>query len=148
MTAIPPSRYKVVERGRRLVVIDTRTGQPVTHDHPRTADAGAPPSSPAAPIQQSTQPKIDDRSGSAVFTTSPIYDLKGPRRIVMNDAASGRMGKAAGGWITAAVLFVIAAFLFPFLWVLPVFALFQPKVRAKLREAVTARLDEMDQAGR
>ena len=64
MTDAPPSRYKVVERGRRLVVVDTRTGQPATRDvHPATAK---PPAGPAANavIEQLTPRTIDDRSGS------------------------------------------------------------------------------------
>jgi len=124
MTDAPPGRYKVVERGRRLVVIDTQTGRPA-------AARRAP---------------VDDRSGNAVLTTSRLYDLKGPRRIVIGEAVSNRLSRAIGGWAIAAIVFTILSIFFPLLLLLPVVLLFQPKVRAAFRNWATARLDEADQA--
>ena len=80
MTDAPPTRYRVVERGRRLVVIDTLTGQPATRElavHESKAVAPA-----TRPVEASAPSAVDDRSGHAVLTTSRFYDLKAPRRIV------------------------------------------------------------------
>lgn len=50
VTQPPPSRYRVVERGRRLVVIDTQAGS-----HPPMGDYSDPPPAPA-----SAEPVFDD----------------------------------------------------------------------------------------
>lgn len=150
MTAIPPSRYKVVERGRRLVVIDTLTGQPATREHvsPPVSRSDAPVTPPAArPVASARSGRGDDRSGNAAFTTSRLYDAKGPRRIVMDATTSNRLSQAMGGWSVGLVCFIIAAVIFPLLWAVPFLLAFQPKVRAALRSWITARLDEADQAG-
>ena len=100
VTDAPPSRYKVVERGRRLIVIDTRTGQPATREAKPTPSSRA-PMPVSAPIQ-TTQPRtIDDRSGAAILRTTRLYDLKAPREIVMNQGFSDRLGRAIGGWLIA-----------------------------------------------
>jgi len=145
MTDAPPGRYKVVERGRRLVVIDTQTGRPATREA-RPAHAAPPPASPASVIERGTPAPVDDRSGNAVLTTSRLYDLKGPRRIVIGEAVSNRLSRAIGGWAIAAIVFTILSIFFPLLLLLPVVLLFQPKVRAAFRNWATARLDEADQA--
>lgn len=145
MTDAPPGRYKVVERGRRLVVIDTRTGQPATRET-RPAPPAPPPASPASVIVRGAPAPVDDRSGNAVLTTSRLYDLKGPRRIVIGEAASNRLSRAIGGWVIAAIVFTILSVFFPLLLLLPAVLLFQPKVRAAFRNWATARLDEADQA--
>lgn len=150
MTEIPPSRYKVVERGRRLVVIDTRTGRPANDDLPpppaSRPRADNTPTAANRPIQSTAPAPVDDASGAAIFTTSRFYDLKGPRRLVMNEAFSERFGKAMGGWMIALFVFAgVATLFFPWLWLFPVVILFQPKVRAAIRQWITARLDEADQ---
>lgn len=134
----PPSRYRVVERGRRLVVIDTHTGQPATRALP-AREPGATPS---------TAPVADEgRSSFAVLTTSRLYDLKAPRRIVMTPSFSDRIGRAAGGWVVA--LFVggtVVTLFAPMLWLVALFALLQPKLRDRVRAWITAQLDAADQA--
>ncbi len=143
MTDAPPGRYKVVERGRRLVVIDTQTGQPATREA-----RPAPPSLVSRPLgmeRESPRP-IDDKSGHAVLTTSRLYDLKGPRRIVISEAATARMNRNIGGIAVGLIAFAILAIFFPLLLLLPVALLFQPKARAAFRTWMTARLDEADQA--
>ena len=145
VTDAPPSRYKVVERGRRLVVIDTRTGQPAT----RVPEPGPPgmPRPPAAPIESTAPRSIDDRSGATILRTTRLYDLKAPREIVMTQAFSDRLRGAVGGWLIGFIVFaMVAAIFFPWLLLVPVALLFQPKVRAAFRKWMTARLDEADQA--
>lgn len=147
VTDVPPSRYKVVERDRRLVVIDTLTGKPASAPGPippadRQASAAPPPDRPV----METEPRgIDDRSGAQTLTTSPLYDLKAPRRIVMDDRFNEKIGKAIGGWLIAAFFaFTIAFLFFPWLIVLPFVLALQPKLRAGIRSWITARLDEVE----
>lgn len=146
MTDVPPGRYKVVERGRRLVVIDLRTGQPAT----RETVAAAPRSHPVphkTPVHTAAPRKTDDRSGAAILRTSRLYDLKGPREIVMTENFANRLGRVAGGWLIAFFAFaVVATLFFPLLWLVPLVILFQPKARVAFRTWMTARLDDADQA--
>jgi len=145
MTDAPPGRYKVVERGRRLVVIDMRTGKPATREPaPVTPSAPRPQ---AAPIESTAPRSVDDRSGAAILRTNRLYDLKAPREIVMTQAFSDRLSRAIGGWLIGALVFaVVATLFFPLLWLVPVVILFQPKTRAAFRNWMTARLDEASQA--
>lgn len=148
VTDVPPSRYKVVERDRRLVVIDTVTGKPASAPGPVSAKPR--PERPAAserPVSEPEPRKIDDRSGAQILTTSPVYDLKAPRRIVMDDRFNQKIGKAIGGWlITLFVAFTIAFLFFPWLIVLPFLVILQPGLRAAARKWVTARLDEVERS--
>ncbi len=146
VTDAPPSRYKVVERGRRLVVIDMATGQPAARETVVRAPVVAP--ADRGPIAAQAPADVDDRSGAAIFTTSRLYDLKGPRRIVMTAEASKQGSRRMGWWAIAAMGFVIATFAFPALLIVPVLIAFQPRLRLAARQHITARLDEMDQATR
>ena len=148
VTEVPPSRYKVVERDRRLVVIDTLTGKPASapgpippaarHDHPAPLPA-------EAPVIESEPRRIDDRSGAQILTTSPLYDLKAPRQIVMGERFNEKIGKAIGGWLVAAFFaFSIAFMFYPWLIILPFVLILQPRLRAAIRSWITARLDEVE----
>lgn len=146
VTDAPPSRYKVVERGRRLIVIDTRSGQPATREVKPTPSSRS-PMPVSAPIESTAPRTIDDRSGAAILRTMPFYDLKGPREIVLTQDFTNRLGRAVAGWMIAFFGFaVLATLLFPLLWLLPLFASFQPKVHAAFRNWMTARLDDAGQA--
>ena len=124
----PPTRYKVVERGRRLEVIDTQTGEPVSRHS-------------AAP-QKNGGAGID----SDVFVTKRWYDDKAPRAIRINYATRARLLNLRWGVALAAALLVGLSFLF---WPLAVFLVFAlaagPKLRAQLRAASTSWLDGLDQ---
>lgn len=147
VTDVPPSRYKVVERDRRLVVIDTLTGKPASAPGPvspaeRHASATPPPE---RPVTETEPRRIDDRSGAQILTTSPLYDLKAPRQIVMGDRFNEKIGKAIGGWLIALFFaFTIAFLFFPWLIVVPFVLALQPKIRAATRQWITARLDEVE----
>lgn len=145
MTGAPPSRYKVVERGRRLVVIDTRTGQPAVRE-PMVRAPSSPGAPASRPVETMTPSSVDDRSGNAVLVTSRLYDLKGPRRIVISPAASSRMNRGIGGIAIVLIAYAILAVFFPLLLLLPLVLLMQPKTRNGFRQWITARLDEADQA--
>lgn len=135
MTDAPPSRYKVIERGRRLVVIDTRTGQLATREAARASAAAGETHAPD---------RGDAAGGDAVLTTSRLYDLKGPRRIAKGE----RLTNLAAGVLAAIVIAgTVVTIAFPMLWLGVVFALFQPKLRAAIRGWITARLDAFDASG-
>lgn len=143
MTEAPPGRYRVVERGRRLVVIDTRTGQPAARAPAPGAAPAIPPRPPGAAVESTAPRTIDDRSGASILRTSRFYDLKGPREIVMTEGFSNRLRRAMGGWLIGGFVFaVVATLFFPPLWLMPVAILTQPKARAAFRTWMTARLDQ------
>ena len=148
VTEVPPSRYKVVERDRRLVVIDTLTGKAASAPGPvpPSARRGHPAPPPVdRPVAEAEPRRIDDRSGAQILTTSPLYDLKAPRQIVMGDRFNEKIGKAIGGWLVGLFFAVSIAFLFyPWLIVVPFVLILQPKLRAAIRQWITARLDEVE----
>lgn len=150
VTTIPPSRYKVVERDRRLVVIDTHSGRPISAPGPVAPTTRHNPTAPRPaerPVAEDVPRGIDDRSGAQILTTTRLYDLKAPRQIVMGDRFNEKFGAAIGGWLVGLFFaFAITFLFFPWLLVLPAFLLLQPKVRAGIRQWITARLDEV-QAG-
>lgn len=143
VTEVPPSRYKVVERDRRLVVIDTLTGKPASAPGPIAPPDRQP--TPDRPITETEPRRIDDRSGAQVLTTSALYDLKAPRRIVMGERFNDKIGKAIGGWVIGLFFaFSIAFLFFPWLIVVPFVLALQPKLRAAIRQWITARLDDVE----
>jgi hypothetical protein len=150
----PPSRYKVVERGRRLEVIDTRTGRPASSSVPlsgrrggdareRRDDLSGPPT--AFEINSGA------KAGSAgidtdSFSTSRWYDDKAPRRIRLNYTNRQRLLSLRWGAAIAVALLVVLSFLFWPLAILLVVALAAgPKLRAQLRTGSTRWLDGFDQ---
>jgi len=155
----PPPRYKVVERGRRLEVIDTRTGKPASSvplppaggvkggaiGRGRDGDLTGPPPAPPASGRGA-------KAGSAgidtdVFVTRRWFDDKAPRSIRMNYANRARLLNLRWGAAIAVALLVVLSFLFWPLAVMLVFALiFGPKLRAQLRVVSTRWLDGFDQA--
>ena len=138
---------RAASNGRRLVVIDTQTGQPAVRD-PVVRAPSSPGTTAPRPIETLAPSSVDDRSGNAVLVTSRLYDLKGPRRIVIDEAASNRMSRGIGGVAALLIGFAILAFFFPLLLLLPFVLLLQPKTRNGFRQWITARLDEADRAAR
>jgi hypothetical protein len=153
----PPSRYKVVERGRRLEVIDTRTGEPASRSIPLPRAGGTrgeigraprdltgPPASPA-----SARGATGESAGidTDVFVTRSWFDDKAPRPIRMNFANRQRLLNLRWGAAIAVALLVALSFLFWPLAIMLVIALAAgPKLRAQLRAASTSWLDGFDQA--
>jgi hypothetical protein len=155
----PPSRYKVVERGRRLEVIDTRTGKPASSvplplaggvrggaiGRGRDGNLTGPPPTPPASGRgaQAGSAGLD----SDTFVTKRWFDDKAPRTIRLNYANRARLLNLR--WIVAVAiaLLVVLSFWFWPLAILLVFAVaFGPKLRAQLRVASTRWLDGLDQA--
>lgn len=154
---VPPSRYRVVERGRRLVVLDTHNGNAPVAPTPRALDALAkerpralaaarrPGPSPADPRPRREAAARPIRSGAAdpVLATQPWFDDKAPRRILLEDRKLGAMGLVVAVALTLVVIAIVSIG-WPVLLVLGGLA-FTPSVRKGLRRAVTRYLDDAGQ---
>ena len=158
---MPPTRYRVVERGRRLIVIDTRTGAPVaapdrgqqarldqlaSRERGSDTPADAPARTLQAPRRPTPGPARGPVSGEAdvgILTTQSWFDDKAPRRVRIGEGAATFSG------VTAIILLVLASVaLVMFGWPLAIFAgflLLQPRVRNTLRGLATKWLDGMEQ---
>ncbi|HWK36058.1 hypothetical protein [Sphingomonas sp.] len=150
MTDIPPSRYKVVERGRRLVVIDTRSGRAVTHDRPSlparatttTTSSSSVPMAKPSPVAQARRTEFD---GRAQLVTQPFYDRKGPRTLALDPGGADMVQGVRVIGILLVLVFAGLAFVWPWLLLAPLM-LTQRPVRDGIRSAVTTWLDRYDHA--
>ncbi len=149
---MPPSRYKVVEQGRRLIVVDTHSGTPVTGPDPgqrarvdrlergraaRDARRGgltrsAPKPSPIA---------ADD---SKILTTQAWFDDKAPRPIRIDRNHQTGFLAALGLLFVAAVAAYLALGWFAF--VIAFFFVANKSVWRGVRTTITRWLDRMEQA--
>ncbi|HEX8485093.1 hypothetical protein [Sphingomonas sp.] len=110
MTTRPPSpRYRVVERGRRLEVIDTRDGEPV---RPR-APGGLPISSrnPGGAFARLLSRGERTPDGRYVLRTRGEFDARGPRGIALAEGGARLLALVLGG-----VAILAAAVLAAFAW--------------------------------
>jgi VIT1/CCC1 family predicted Fe2+/Mn2+ transporter len=161
---MPPTRFRVVERGRRLEVIDTATGRAIG-DKPRSDRAGSSvasaradtplmldqvvgrasvPRSKTAP-QPGALPRATRFDGTVSFTTRTFYDDHAPRTVTLNPARAKILRGVAFVAlvlliITPALLLMLAWSSFPLLVVLAA-VVFNPKVRERLRAGVTSLID-------
>lgn len=140
---MPPSRYKVVEKGRRLVVIDRLTGEAVRHQMP------------SAPMRMAEPQRAEMRrpepiargkpiGTGRVFTTSNWYDDKAPRRLELSDDKATALFFVGGG---IAFIVVTAIFFFGY-FSLVVFGFIgaQKATRTALRRGATSWLDMLPAA--
>jgi hypothetical protein len=146
---VPPSRYKVVEQGRRLVVIDTWNGdRPVTRQaaRPDTSARTAPPAAPRTdrePPNRRPGPASGIDAPDTVITTQPWFDRKGPRRVKLDGSAHGML-------LVVLAVGVMAVALIYLMWGWPAlivigFLLAQKPIRGGLRAGATAWLDSQQQ---
>ena len=151
---VPPSRYKVVEEGRRLVVLDRWNGNaPVAgHNPPPTLGADSPPATVeqaraalrpgSGPRPTRTRPPAGAPDPTAfTLITRPWFDNKAPRSIRVDGPGQGKLVVAAMVFAMLAILaFVMIGW--PTLFVAGFF-LMQPKVRGSIRSGVTLLLDAL-----
>ena len=163
---MPPSRYRVEERGRRLVVIDRKTGREVSQTKSPLPLAGgvgggdvghkgrrhrpAPPPAPPASGRGTQAWRFGIQRPTATpdsFVTRSWFDAKAPRTIKLNYAAHSRLaGLRFGGAILIGLL-VVGFFLFwPWFPFLLAMVAAPQRSRTLLREASTRWLDGFDQA--
>ncbi len=130
----PPSRYRIYERDRRLVVVDSWVeGRP---------DADMPGLAPRArrramPFGRLNRVAFDGRMR---LTTHTLLDNKAPRTIVLDPGSAATIERLK---LVAAVLIAILVFVAvtaPFA-LLALLALAQPRVRTRIRAAITAWFD-------
>jgi hypothetical protein len=138
----PPGRYKIVERDRRLVTIDTQTGTEIsqTPGIAPTSQGSLAPSRPAMPMTRSEMPKARQSSlspasdpwlrilgrmfpgvrienGTAQIITRKAYDAQAPRALALSEAQLDRLG-----WLMVAAIIVgLVVFMF---WAMMSFSLF------------------------
>lgn len=160
---MPPSRYRVEERGRRLVVVDRATGREVSHpksplplsggvgggdgSHKRQGLRSAPPTSGrGAQAWRFGFPQR--RATPESFVTRSWFDKKAPRAIKLNYRTNARLAALRFGGAILIALLVTGSFLFwPWFPVTLAAVLTPTKTRERLREASTRWLDGFDQAG-
>lgn len=143
---MPPTRYQVVERGRRLIVVDRWNGgapvagmpiqQAARLDRPRQRMRAPAPSRNAARPEYLSEPRV--------LTTQRWFDDKGPRRVRLTEQSRTSLGIATAVLLMSAL--VVVAILQWF--ALPVFGFFllQPGVRGAIRKGATVWLDSLDEA--
>lgn len=143
LTEAPPSRWRVVERGRRLDVIDTATGLRVA----APTDPEPAPRDPARAWRGLSLPRRTRFDGSGEWTTHRWYDANGPRTIRLDAVDAARIGRVQVGLVVAAIVAVIAVIAWP--WLLIGLALpLQAAVREPARKAITRWLDGLAREGR
>lgn len=139
MTARPPSRYRIVERDRRLEVIDTWAEGSPTPRGP--LDPSKPPRSILAVLPAPEQAGFD---GRATLTTHRAYDLKGPRTVLLDPGSVAMLGRLKLAALSVAFFYVlIVAVTTPWLLMAPVF-LFQPTIREPVRAWITKWLGRFE----
>ena len=122
MSEPPPPRYRVVERGRRLEVIDTRVAPIVTAPKPRLF------------------PRQTRFDGGGEITTRAFYDANGPRTIRLDSVSAATIGRVRLVALFAAFAFVVATVAMPWLLAIPL-ALLSKAVRKPARHGITRWLD-------
>ncbi|MDF2384530.1 hypothetical protein JMG10_23865 [Nostoc ellipsosporum NOK] len=144
---MPPSRYRVVEQGRRLVVIDTLAGEPVRPVPAAPEMPGEKRRRMEAPRPASPSPPRGRDAGGEGFglVTARWYDNEAPRTIRIDRDGQTQLG------VALLVLIVVGGFFlavigWPALIVLG-FLLFNPKARGGLRTAATSWLTALDAKG-
>jgi hypothetical protein len=165
---VPPSRYRVVERGRRLIVIDTKSGMPVSgidrdqqakiarlaaalHDTeprdqisdpaPANEPAYHPPYEPASRPPPSLSPAPIGAGDANILTTQPWFDDRAPRRIRIRENGQGAAAVAAIVALFASGL-AFVTFGWPALVIGFVLLL---NLRKTMRAGITRWLDGMEQ---
>ncbi|MDF7774238.1 hypothetical protein P1X14_03165 [Sphingomonas sp. AOB5] len=150
---MPPTRYRVVEQGRRLVVIDNWTGQPVQYSagtpQPPRNDLGA---APRSTIEQASatlrahatthKPQRTTNAGLGgadwIITTQSWFDDEGPRRLRISPGGQGGLTMTIG--ILAALAIAAIFFLGWLLIPATLFVLLQSGPRKMIRAAITGWL--------
>ncbi|MFN3774518.1 hypothetical protein BSZ14_10515 [Sphingomonas sp. Sph1(2015)] len=140
MTDMPPSRFRVVERGRRLEVIDTQAGRtPPAHrtQGPRPMDGGKP---------RFMLPEKMRFDGGGSWATDSFYDAKGPRTVTLDTGAMQKLRYAGAGLVALVILWALLGFAIPILWGAPML-LINPKMRETIRDQTTRFIDGLESAG-
>ncbi|WP_312488260.1 hypothetical protein [Sphingomonas sp.] len=145
MTDMPPTRFRVVERGRRLEVIDTQAPKSSAPAAPKPLDLAGLPTAGVDRAQTGDRAWLPTKirfDGGSVWTTQRLYDAKGPRTLTLNAGTVGQMRMAAGVLIAGFIGWLILASFVPVELSLPLL-LASGKTRATLRNGVTEWIDRL-----
>jgi len=160
---MPPTRYRVEERGRRLVVVDRATGRDVSQTKsPLPLAGGIGGGGNGDQKRQRLRIAPPPRGGGAQgwrfgiqrpaatpdsFVTRRWFDTKAPRTIKLNYTAHSRLAALRFGGAILIALLVTGSFLFWPWFPFTLAAVLTPqKTRESLRAASTRWLDGFDQA--
>ncbi|MFA5963905.1 MAG: hypothetical protein WC804_07800 [Sphingomonas sp.] len=125
----PPSRYRVIERGGRLIVIDNWAKGGETQLVERVATSRRPVSPPRhaprgmmPPARDGLLPRLVrvatvgavDPQGRPFWTTARWYDTKGPRSFALGRAGVQRLGHGLLGLMALALAALIGLFVIGF----------------------------------
>ena len=146
--ALPPSRYRVEERGRRLVTIDTRTGQEFGADM-ALGSAPVRDRMTAAPVSKmlervGTDAPLSQRSALSAVTIAPASGEARPSVAGLNlkPGSGAKLATLAAGVLMLAVFLIITN-----LWIVVVIAFAIAPVRsAALTLGKAALRKYLDQA--
>ena len=140
MTDMPPTRFRVVERGRRLEVIDTQAGKTPPA---RRSETPRPAAGKAPRFKLPEKVRYD---GGGSWTTDGFYDAKGPRTVTLDAGAMRRLRYAGAAVLALVMVWVALGFAIPIVWGAPMLLL-NPKVRETVRGQVTTLIDGLDSGG-
>jgi hypothetical protein len=146
---MPPTRYRVVEQGRRLIVIDTQAGRsstPPAFVSRREVFAGRPNSLEGPrPEPGKAEPRGRYAGGEGFsFVTARWYDGEGPRRIRLDpDGTTQLIAVLLISLVVAG--FFVTLIGWPVLLVLG-FLAFNPKVRTGLGKVGATWLTALDRS--
>ncbi|MFA5969881.1 MAG: hypothetical protein WC816_11670 [Sphingomonas sp.] len=144
----PPSRYRIIERDRRLVVIDTwdgsqpgdRIGMPLERQAGSGTSKPVGPPSGRATLFLGPYPTAFD--GRAEFLTHAIYDKKAPRTLML-DPGSARLVSRIRLVLVGVAMIAVIGLIWNILLAMPLMLLFNDNVRGWLRDRSTAWIDRL-----
>jgi hypothetical protein len=123
----PPSRYRIEERGRTLVVVDTQNGNTSLTGPLRAAETGkrAGPWGPAMRDNKDgdfllryagvfTQGKLDNK-GRIVLKTAKSYDKSAPRLIALEPPVARQFALLRVAQLSAAAVIIFVWFAFSYI---------------------------------
>lgn len=146
----PPTRYRVVERGRRLVTIDTHTGEEfgaglraASDPVPRRTTMAAPPTLP--PVYEAPEPEQRIEADPAPPPLSEIRSALSPARPPVT------VKLKPGGMLPLAVFVSVIVIIFLIatnLWIFVLIAMLVPQIRAAVLDKAKAAIRKLkdDQA--
>ncbi len=153
----PPSRYRVIERGGRLIVIDTwekgRSGGD-TVGAPAVQRAGMPTTMErAGPLAAISRWLVAlacvgarDDMGRPILTTSALYDEKGAREITLSPASEQRLGRVLALGLLIVAIVIVILWAFPFLFFVAIFggAMVSRVADSTVRAMITRWIDQLE----
>jgi len=140
---VPPGRWQVVERNRRLEVIDRQTGQRLAA--PRSAEP-IPPQASAGQRWRLPAVRQTRFDGGGELTTHRLFDAKAPRTIQLDAGSAAAVSRIQLGLIFVATILVAAVIAWP--WLLVALAIpLNRDMREPIRGRITNWLDRAEREG-